>query len=97
MITMQCDPQFLCPDIEFIEQMDNPLVRQIDSIVDYDIGISFKHFLLFDINGRPYYCVQTENNISEQVCDLSFYSNISFNSFQCSSERYLKREAMVSP
>ena len=74
MITLPCN-QMTCSDIRFIEQMDDSLVRQIDSTVDYNIGLTFKHFLLFDINGRPYYCVQTECiNISEQVCDQTLHS-----------------------
>ena len=75
MIAIQCNIT-TCPDIEFIEQMDDSLVRQIDSVVDYYNGLTFRHLLLFDINGRPYYCVQTDyNNISEQVYYQILYSN----------------------
>ena len=72
MIAIQCN-QMTCPDIEFIQQMDDSLVRQIDSVVDYYNRLTFRHLLLFDINGRPYYCIQTNyNNISEQVCYQHF-------------------------
>ena len=65
---MSCNT--MCPSIPMVEQMDGSLFAQIDSIVDYEDKDNkhFGHILVFDINGRPFYCTQTENqSLSDEV------------------------------
>ena len=61
-----CDQQ--CPNILFIEQMDDKLFRQLDSTVVYRKDNISGHLLLFNINERPFYCYQPEGQLlSRQV------------------------------
>ena len=62
------------PDIEFIEDMNYSLFRQIDSMLDYnwdyERGLT-GHMLWFNIDHKYYYCFQTEGQpLSEQVITL---------------------------
>ena len=60
----------ICYSIPLVERMNSSLFARIDSIVDYEDKANnrFGHILLFNINGRPYYCTQPENqSLSEEV------------------------------
>ena len=60
-----------CPSIPVVEHMDGSLFGRIDSIVEFERDDITGHILLFDINHRPYYCSQLENqSLSEQVLHI---------------------------
>ena len=57
----------------FFKSMDESLLNQIEGIVEYYFphnGIS-GWVLLFNINGRPKYCFQTESTVIENTTHLS--------------------------
>ena len=65
---MECN--VICHSIPLVEQMNGSLFARISSIVDYEdkSNNTFGHIMLFDINGRPYYCTQPENqSLTEEV------------------------------
>ena len=68
LLTTTCNRWHPCPNTTFFDQMNDTLVIKIESIVDYNISNRFVHILLFDINGRPKYCVQPDNqSLSQEV------------------------------
>ena len=61
-----CDQQ--CPNIAFIDQMDDQLFKGFDSAVEFRNSSLSGHLLLFNINNKPFYCFQPEGQpLSRQV------------------------------
>ena len=63
-----------CPVIPFIDgpnstnKISDQLFRQLDSVVEYRNGSIYGHLLFFNINNRPFYCLQPESQpLSQQV------------------------------
>ena len=55
-----------CPAFRFIEQIDVKLFHQMDSVVD--INDRKAHLILFNIDGRPMYCMSPKGeDVSEEV------------------------------
>ena len=68
-----CDNTY-CPVIPFIDgpnstnKISDQLFKQLDSVVEYRNGSIYGHLLFFNINNRPFYCLQPESQpLSQQV------------------------------
>jgi len=57
-----------CQPPEFVNQIPDPLMRQLEGIVDYSVAGQSGHMLWFNINRQPMYCFTPEaDNLSAQV------------------------------
>ena len=58
-----------CDHVMFVDDMNDTLFRQIDTIVDYNLNTETSgHMIWFSIDGRNYYCFQPEGRqLSDEV------------------------------